>query len=430
MIESLAALTARSGVDIYAVQRATSTAADITGVSKPSSWLIDALAGGQTASGRRVGPDTAMQSTAVYACVRLLSETIASLPLFLYERMEDRRRRASSHRLYSLLHDAPNPWQTSLEWREMMQGHVLLRGNAYSYIVRDGFGEVVSIIPLHPDYVTILKGKDGEPYYRVDPNPYTSFSGKFSRLEIFHLRGMSSDGYCGMSPIGWARESVALALTAQEHGARLFSNGAQPRGALELPAAPKPEMLTRIREQWEAAYGGVRNSSKVAIFEPGMKWHAIGMTNEDAQYLQLRAFENHQIYQIYGVPPHMVGDNEKTTSWGTGIEQLSIGFVTYTLRSHLVRWEQSISQSFLLPEERAALYAEFEVDGLLRGDQKSRAEALAIRRQNGIINANEWRRLENMDPINGPEGEAYVVNGNMRSLTQILNTPEAPNGQI
>jgi HK97 family phage portal protein len=323
---------------------------------------------------------------------------------------------ADRHPLYSVLHDAPNPWMTAFEFREMMQGHVLLRGNAYAYVVRDGSARVVGLKPIHPDCVTPLKALDGEPFYRVADDDLV---GTFSRWDIFHLRGHCSDGYVGISPIGLTRDTIGLSVVLLEQGSRLFSNGTVTSGVLEYPHPLKDFNIDQLRAQWQDTYGGSRNAYKPLILEKGMTWKSLGMTSEDAQFLETRAFQDQQIYRIFGVPPHMLGDNEKTTSWGTGVEQLSIGFVQWTLTPWLKRWEQAISQTLLRPDERRVYYPEFEVDGLLRGDQKSRNEALAIKRQNGIINANEWRRLENLDPISGPAGEAYLVNGAMVATTAI-----------
>lgn len=413
MIETLAELALRAGTDINRVERSSTST---SGAARPEAWLVDALGGRMSAAGVRVNPDSALGCTAVYACVRLLSESVAGLPLFLFRRQARGRSVATEHPLYRLLHNSPNPWQTSFEWREMMQGHLLLRGNCYSYVLRNSHAEPLAIIPLHPDYVTIMRAADGEPFYRVAANSYTQISGVFSRGQIFHVRGMSSDGYCGMSPIAVNRETIGMAIATREYGARLFSNGARPSGVLEYPTSLTPEIMARVKDSWNRQHGGLENAHRVAVLENGMKWHQVGLNSDDAQYLETRGFENREIYQIYGVPPHMVGDNEKTTSWGTGIEQMSIGFVTYTLRPWLVRWEQAISEVLLLDSDRDSHYAMFSVDGLLRGDSKTRSEALAIRRQNGVINANEWRDLEDMDPIPGAAGEAYLVNGAMISV--------------
>lgn len=388
-----------------------------SGVAKPESWFVDLLGGGGiTPSGIRVSADSARQCVAVYACVDLLSRIVASLPAFLYRRDgRDGRTVAARHPLYTLLHDSPNSWMTAFEFREMMQGHALLRGNAYAHVVRDGNARILSIKPIHPDRVTPLVAPDGEPFYRVSDMP-----GALSRRDIFHLRGHSSDGYVGLSPIAAMRDTIGFSMVLQEQGARLFSNGTVTSGVLEMPGTLTKEVVDRLRAQWSENYSGVRNAHRPLILDGDMKWKSLGMTSEDAQFLQTRAFQDQQIYRIFGVPPHMLGDNEKTTSWGTGVEQLSIGFVQWTLMPWLKRWEQAISQTLLLPQERGTYYPEFEVDGLLRGDQKSRSEALAIKRQNGIINANEWRRLENMDPIDGPAGEAYLVNGAMISTDAAL----------
>ena len=413
MINSLISLATQNGHDIMDGPAVFNAKSATSGIANPEMWLRSALGVGPTASGVSVGPGSAMGITAVYACVGLRSECIASLPLFLMARDGRNRRKATEHPLFPLLHDAPNPWQTSFEWREMMEGHCLLRGNAYSYIIRNSRGTVKSLIPLHPDRVQVRRAPDGEPFYGVNEE---KIRGVFSRREIFHLRGMSSDGYTGLSPIGQQRELMGWSVATREHGARVFSNGTALSGVLEYPSALNEEILKRLREQWQQTYGGVRNSGKVAILEGGMKWHQVGMNLEDAQFIEVMAYQDRKIYQIYRCPPHMLGDNDKTTSWGTGIEQMSIGFVTYTLRPSGIRWEQAIHQMLLMPEERGQFYAHFEFEGLLRGDSKARAEALSTKRQNGIINANEWRELEDMDPIEGEGGDAYLVNSALISM--------------
>lgn len=421
MIETLATLAMASGHDLNAVVRSDN------GVAKPEQWLMQWAGGGPTVSGVRVGPDNAMQVAAVYACVNLRSRLMASLPLFLFRRgRSDSRRIADDHPLYSILHDAPNPWMTSFEWREMMQGHLDLRGNAYSYVMRDNSARLIALIPLHPDKVTPLKAPDGQPFYRVLDRD-TGISGVFPRSQVLHLRGHSSDGYVGLSPIAAQRETIGLAIATREHGGRLFSNGTVTSGVLEYPQTLNEDVVIRLRKQWEDQYTGNKNAHKPLILEGGMKWTALGMTSEDAQFLGTRSFQNHDIYRIFETPPVLVGDNEKTTSWGTGVEQITIGFVTYTLTPLCRRWENVISQTLLLPEERSSYFAEFELDGLLRGDQKSRNESLALKRQNGIINANEWRRLDNLDPIPGPSGDAYLVNGAMIGTESAAAAQKPPN---
>jgi HK97 family phage portal protein len=405
-IETLSSLALAAGHDLRAIPKS-----ETSGVAKPESWLVSALGGSATNSGIRVGPGNALMSVPVWACVSLISESIAQLPLFLMHKLPNGNRQfATDHELYPLLKDAPNDFQTSFEFREMLQGHMLLRGNAYAYVLRDNNARIISLIPLHPDRVSLRRSANRQIFYEVSDE---HIRGTFPRWQIFHLRGMSSDGYCGLSPISACREAVGLSLVTQEHGARLFSNGTILSGVLEYPEALNGEIIGRIRDQWNSTYGGVRNSNKVAILEKGMKWQSLGMTNEDAQFLATRAFQNNEIYRMFRVPPHMVGDQDKVTSWGSGIEQLSIGFVQFTLQPHITRWEQAISQVLLLPNERPKYYVKFELKGLLRGDMASRSKALATMRQNGVINADEWREIEDMDAIGGVDGESYLVNGAM-----------------
>lgn len=357
-----------------------------------------------TASSRNVTPESSMQATAVFACVSLLSETIGSLPLMVYERLEWGKQRASEHPLYSVLHDEPNPEQSSVDFRATMMAFILLYGNSYAEIVRDGAGNVKQLWPLTPTRVQVVRNDAGKPFYQI----------RLSEKEIAMLKPenvLHVRNILGLSPIQQAREALGLSLAAEEYGARFFANDSRPGGILEHPGNLSPEAQARLKASFEASNRGLENRHRVAILEEGMKWHQMGMSPEDSQFLETRKFQTNEIARIFRVPPHMIGDVSGSTSWGTGIEQQTMGFVTYSLRSWLVRWEQEINRKLLTAEERKQYFAEFLVDGLLRGDIKTRYDAYAIARQNGWLNGNEIRRLENMNPVDGLD--EYLVNGNM-----------------
>lgn len=391
----------------------------VSDLKNPQYWLQEALGGaGASATGKDVSVQGSLAFVPVYACVRLIASTIASLPLPVYRRLPGGgKERDIGHPLYSLLHDAPNPEMTSFETYQSLTGQMLMWGNAYSNIDYDGSGTVTAIWPLRSDRMRVERSpRTGRLLYR-----YTLPSGEERILlddEVMHWRGLSSDGQMGYSPIALAREAVGVGLAAEEYGARFFGNDARPGGVLKSPKPLTPEAVARLKESWESAHMGLTNKHRIAVLEEGLDWQAIGMPNEDAQFLELRQFQRGEIAMLFGVPPHMIGDTEKSTSWGTGIEQQGIGFVTYTLRPWLVAIEQRIKADLFAEQERETWFAEFLVDGLLRGDAKARSEALQIQRQNGVINADEWREMENRNPLPDGQGKIFLVNSAMISPTQ------------
>jgi HK97 family phage portal protein len=388
-----------------------------------SEALQAALLGPPASSGAVVNAATAMGVPVVFACVRLLAETIASLPLLVYRRMEGGGKdRDSDHPLYEMLHSLPNPEMTSLELRENMVGHLCLWGNAYCEIETDARGRVVALWPLRPDSVTIAR-QGGRRWYRVLLPDGTTAALPDER--VWHVRGFGTERDTGMSVIRHARETLGLALAAQEYGARFYANDSRPGGVLRMPGKLTSDGAKRLKQSWEAAHSGLSHAHRVAVLEEGLEWQAIGLAPEDAQFLETRRFQIGEIARWFRVPPHLVGDVERSTSWGTGIEQQSIGFVVYSLRPWLVRIEQSVHRDLFRRDERATWFAEFLVDGLLRGDALSRNRALAVQRQNGIINADEWREIENRNPLPDGQGKLYLVNQAMGSPEEAASG-EAP----
>lgn len=374
-------------------------------------WLLglDHDCGAGVNAGVAVSEYNAMQSTAVYACVRVLAETVASLPLPVYKRLSRGKEKAFNHPIYPLLHDMPNPDMTSFTFRETLMGHLLLWGNAYAQIIRDKkSGRVIELWPLYPDRMTVDRDlQSGEVFYQYSGNGNIV---TLRREQVFHIPGLGFDGMKGYSPVHMAREAIGLALATEEFGARFFANGARPGGILEHPGVVKdPE---KLRKSWEEVYKGVKNSHKIAVLEEGMKYHEIGIPPEDAQFLETRKFQLNEICRIFRVPPHLVADLERATF--SNIEHQSIEFVVHTIRPWLVRWEQAITKCLLRPEERMEYFAKFTVDGLLRGDFKTRMEGYAIGRQNGWYSANDIRELEDLNPVDAKQGgDIYLVNGNM-----------------
>ena len=375
---------------------------------------------GRTTSGKPVNERTAMQTTAVYACVRILAEAVASLPLHVYEYQDDGGKKlVHDHPLYYLLHDEPNPEMTSFVFRETLMSHLLIWGNAYAQIIRDGAGRVLGLYPLLPDKMEVQRNEKGNIYYvysrNSDENPTFKEYGniKLKAEDVLHIPGLGFDGLIGYSPIAMAKNAVGMTLACEEYGASFFANGANPGGVLEHPGVLKDP--SKVRESWNSVYRGVNNAHKIAVLEEGMKYQQIGIPPEEAQFLETRKFQINEIARLYRIPPHMVGDLDKSSF--SNIEQQSLEFVKYTLDPWVIRWEQSLQRSLLLPGEKGKYFIKLNVDGLLRGDYQSRMNGYAVGRQNGWFSANDIREMENMNPIPDEEGgNLYLINGAMTKL--------------
>ena len=372
---------------------------------------------GISSSGSRVNEKTAMQMTAVYSCVRILSETLASLPLHVFEYTDKGTAKATTHPLYTVLHDEPNKEMTSFIFRETLMTHLLLWGNAYAQIIRNGKGEVMALYPLMPDRMKVDRDNTGQIYYEYlvnDSDATSKGSGtvKLSPTDVLHIPGLGFDGLVGYSPIAVAKNAIGMAIATEEYGAKFFANGATPSGILEHPGTVKnPEQM---RESWTRGFSG-SNTHKVAILEEGMKYTPISISPNEAQFLETRKFQLNEIARIFRVPPHMVGDLEKSSF--SNIEQQSLEFVKYTLDPWVSRWEQAITRRLLKEDEKKKYYVKFNVDGLLRGDYQSRMSGYATARQNGWMSANDIRALENLDLISKEDGgDLYLINGNMLPL--------------
>ncbi len=374
---------------------------------------------GGTTSGKAVTERSAMQMTAVYSCVRILAEAVAGLPLHLYKYNDDGgKEKAIDHPLYRLLHDEPNPEMSSFVFRETLMTHLLLWGNAYAQIIRNGKNEVVALYPLMPNKMSVDRDENGHLYYTYYRGPDEAiknmeFAVTLQPSDVLHIPGLGFDGLVGYSPIAMAKNAIGMAIACEEYGAKFFANGATPGGVLEHPGAIKDPQ--RVRESWQAAFGGSSNSNKVAVLEEGMKYTPISISPEQAQFLETRKFQINEIARIFRVPPHMVGDLEKSSF--SNIEQQSLEFVKYTLDPWVIRWEQSIMRALLSNTEKKDYFVKFNLEGLLRGDYQSRMNGYAIGRQNGWMSANDIRELENLDRIPTEEGgDLYLINGNMLPL--------------
>lgn len=363
---------------------------------------------GTSASGKAVNPSSAIQVSAVYACVRVIAETIASLPFHVYETTENGSRKAPEHPLYRLIHDEPNKEMTSFILRETMLAHLLLYGNAYCQIIRTGRDKIDSLYPLLPDKMEVDRDAGGLLTYT-----YTTSDGKRWRLDprdVLHIPGLGFDGVMGYSPIALEKSAIGLGIAAEEYGSKFFSNGARPSGILTHPNTVKDPAA--LRASWNAAYGSSSNASRVAVLEEGMTFVPLSLPNNEAQFLETRKFQVSEICRIFRVPPHMIGDLDRATF--SNIEHQSIDFAVHTIRPWLVRIEQAVNRALFSEKEKGRFYVQFNLDGLMRGDYKSRMEGYAIARQNGWMSANDIRELENMNAMSDEEGgNAYLVNGNM-----------------
>lgn len=385
---------------------------------------------GGSASGKVVTERSAMQMTTVYSCVRILAEAIAGLPLHLYRYRDDGgKEKAIDHPLYLLLHDEPNPEMSSFVFRETLMTHLLLWGNAYAQIIRNGKGEVVALYPLMPNKMSVDRDTDGHLFYTYQRSNEEAPIAEGTKVvlspkDVLHIPGLGFDGLVGYSPIAMAKNAIGLAIATEEYGSKFFANGATPSGILEYPGTVKdPE---KVRDSWTRGFSGSGNAHKVAVLEEGMKYTPISISPEQAQFLETRKFQINEIARIFRVPPHMVGDLDKSSF--SNIEQQSLEFVKYTLDPWVVRWEQSIQRTLLQDEEKSRYFVKFNLEGLLRGDYQSRMNGYATARQNGWMSANDIRELENLDRI-PPEsgGDLYLINGNMLPLDRagaFANTTE------
>lgn len=367
-----------------------------------------------TYTGRRVSPAMAMKLTAVFGCVRVLSESVGMLPCFLYQSTDSGRIKAPKEKLYSLLYIAPNDYMTPQEFWEYLIASLCLRGNFYAYKVK-ALGEVVELLPLLPNSVQPKLDENWNPVYQV-----TFSDGScdvLSQDEIWHVRTLTTDSLVGLSPISYARQAIGLGLATEEHGARLFGNGAVSSGVLQTDQTLTDEAYKRLKENFQEQHQGLSNAHKPMILEMGLKWNQISMSAEDAQFLETRKFQLEEICRIFRVPLHMLQNTDRATF--NNIENLGMGFVNYSLVPYLTRIEQRINTGLVSKEKRGQFYAKFNVGALLRGDMKSRYESYATGINWGILSPNECRDLEERNPREG--GDVYLTPMNMTTRPQDNN---------
>jgi HK97 family phage portal protein len=368
-------------------------------------WLMTGSLG--TASGQVVNQETALKIAAFQSCIRVIAETIGSLPLKVFEVVDAGSRPAPGHPLFTLLRRRPNGWQTSMEWREMMTAHCAMRGNAYSFILwgenfRTGAKYIRELIPLNPDRMTVKQNADFSVVYQYSKADGTV--GNFNQDQIFHLRGMTLDGFDGVSMIKYARETLGKSLGMQEYSAKLFANNAQPGLVLSKDGRLSDDAQRRLKEQFD----GSRNAHKTLILEEGLKAERISFSAEDTQFIETVKLTRSEIAGLFRVPPHMIGDLDRATF--SNIEEQNIAFVTHCIRPWATRWEQALGKSLFINEDR--FYPEINLEGLLRGNILSRYQAYAIGRNWGWLSANDIRRKENENSI-GEQGDVYLQPVNM-----------------
>lgn len=362
-------------------------------------------------NGQRVAnPETATQVPPLFTGVRIITETLSSVPLVLYKRKsEGQRERAEDNGLYKVLKNLANPRLTSLEFRELLTGHMILRGNGFAQIIRSLDGEISGLYPLHPDRMELVFDDKLQEYvykYQLRDGSYR----KFLKEEIFHLRGPSSDGIWGISFVQSLKLMIEHNMTLDEYAQNFYVNNAAPSGVLQMSAGIEmsPKAKDNLREEWKKKYGAA-NSGSIAILEEGLSWQQIGMSSQDSQFIDTLKDARRQILGALRIPLYMAGDPEKMSF--NSVEQLGIQFIVYTMLPYFVRWEQTIYRDLLLESERKKYYAEFLVEGLQRGDIISRYRAYAIGRQWGWLSVNDIRTLENLNTVDG--GDVYLQPLNM-----------------
>ncbi len=401
-------------------------------LQEPDRWLVEYAGGHPTASGQTMTERTAMQLSAVWCAVGLISDSLANSPLCMFEKLanDDGRREAEDHPLYALLHDQPNEEMTAHTFMKTLAGHFLLWGNGYAEIERNGAGEVVALWPLRPDR-TFPRRKIGPSGKGTGKLVYIARSSAGPEIElrpdqVLHVMGYSYDGLRGLSPVALHRESMGLSMAAADYGARFFGNDARPGGVLSYPGTLKIEAAKRLKESWEEAHRGGDQSHRVAVLENGVKWEPVSMSNEDAQYLATRIFQLSEISRMYHVPLHKLGELSHATF--SNIEDQEIEYV----KGAVLPWAESIEQEIFrklikptLPAGKT-FYSEFNLEGAMRGDPESRAKYYDTMGMKGYMCADEVRKRENMNPLPNGQGKVFFIPVTQQPVDRAINPPEPP----
>lgn len=350
-------------------------------------------------------PGSAMGVAAVWACVNLLSRSIATLPAALYKNQKGKFIIAENDDVHRLIAVAPNSISSPAEFFQLLVTHLLLKGNFYAEKVSFD-GKIQALLPLDPDRVTPKMTRDGRLVYEYSaPNQPMRV---YPQADILHVRGLTVDGLTGLSVVGAARRAIEGSVSTESYGSNMFRNGAKPSGVLEIDTELSEEAQKRLAQQFDATYAGVENSHKTMVLEAGLKWKPVTLNAEDTQFIESRKFARSEIAMFFGVPPHLIGDIDRGTSWGSGIEQQNRGFLIYTLRPYLVNIAQAFVRDLLPEKSRSKFVVRFDTSDLERADFGPRQAGLAVMRQNGVINANEWRKFEGFNPREDAEADDYV----------------------
>lgn len=407
---------------------AAGSAVPVSGVTNPLAWLVNSLGGSTTSfSANKVGPDNAMRSTAVLRAVSLLSETVGMIPLILYQETEkngqEYKARAKKHPAYAVVTRRPNPWQSAYEFWRMMMMHVALRGNAFAWIMRDEKGDVRGLFPVHPNLVQIYRNGDGTCRYEfrlwfADTQVYS-----VTQDNMMHLRWMSQDGYVGLSPVQLAAQSVGVSLDAEEYGSRFFSQGAKLSGIISLPGKLNDDAQKRAVTFWNRFFDGMHNAHKVAVLSDGADFKQVSISPKDSQFLELRQFQVDDIARIYGVPPHMIGSMSKSTTWGSGLEQQTLGFLRFTIKPHLAMIAGAATRDLLLPNDEADFLFKHDESALLDGDMQALSSWASSLYNVAAINPNEIRARMGLNPYEGGDQYRAPVN---TAATDGSSDPQKP----
>ncbi|WP_444959717.1 phage portal protein [Microbulbifer sp. VVAC002] len=362
---------------------------------------------------KTVTEDTALQISAVWACVRLLTETLASIPLHIYRVDGDEREEDSRHNLARLLKRKPNARMTKVVWFETMQLNLVLHGNCYAVIDRDSKGQAISLWPLPAQQVDVETLPDGSVVYHYYEGNDVAV---FAEENILHVR-LFGNGTIGLSPLEYARNSIGLATGSEEFSSKFFCNGGKPGGVLTIDQVLKDEQRKKVRENFSALTQGSENAHRLMVLEAGMKYQQVQLKPEDMQMLETRRFQMRDIARFFGVPSILINDQEGTTTWGTGVEQIMLGFYQLNLRPYLSRWEEALREKLLPTSDRRNYQIEFAFEGLLRADSKGRAEYSSQMVNNGLMTRNEARKKENLPAL--PGGDMLTVQSALSPLEQL-----------
>lgn len=369
----------------------------------------DPLPSGSSFAGGIYGADSALKVSALSACVRLISGTVAKLPAHVFRLNGDDRKRERRHPLDQILNVRPNAWQTPFEFRRMMTAHVAMHGNGIAKKIKSPTGQIEALVPFQAGTVSVIQeDPDAPPIYTVSTRGSVR---RYPASEIFHLRDLTLDGVVGLSRIKQAQQGIALSMAAETYGTSYFMNGSEPGTVLETDKNLTDAQRKQLIDSFRARHGGAGNAHAPMIAEGGLKVKPLSSSNKDSQFLELRSFQVEDIARLYGVPAHLIGLSEKQTSWGTGVEQMSLGFLVFHLLDWLVMWETALKRDCLDEATESSMFVEHLVEGLLRADLKTRMDAYAVAITNGILSRNEVRKLENREAYDG--GDKYLYPSNM-----------------